>query len=371
MSTNRPASAILFLVTLGAGLVLAVAGVLGGRDEVPRGRASVDPSLVDGSLASEFDNLVEERHPLRDPAISLLAASRYALFGDATGPAVVGGDGWLFTLEEFERRRGDRQRLTERVGEIEAVSERLESLGIELVVALVPSKARVAAGRLPSRWRELAAHPRLDLAVEELASLSIPVVDLRGALAGDAPERRDASDDPPPLFFARDTHWTPAGARRAALAVAARVRRDALVRAATASEYVREAGEPTDVPGDLMSFLPLGALRDAFGLDVERAVPPRAELAPGSGGGAAGLFGDVEIPVALVGTSYSRDERWGFAEELKLALDADVLNVASEGEGPFAPMREYLASETIRDPKPQLVVWEIPERYLTLPPTRP
>jgi alginate O-acetyltransferase complex protein AlgJ len=71
--------------------------------------------------------------------------------------------------------------------------------------------------------------------------------------------------------------------------------------------------------------------------------------------------------VALVGTSYSQDERWGFADALKVALGADVLNVAARGEGPFAPMRAYLEGETVVDVPPELVVWEIPERYLTIP----
>ncbi len=359
MRHDGTTSAILFLATVSAGLLLAAAGVLGGAGSAPSASTSGGLSLVDGSLTTEFEEIVEERHLLRAPAVSLVAAVRYVLFRDATGPAVVGRDGWLFTLEEFERRPGDDERIARRIDEIGEVAGRLESMGIDLAVALVPSKARVVAGRLPRRWRSLARHPRLDAAVEELGRRRVTVVDLRDALGGGAGGER--------LFFARDTHWTPEGARRAAAAVAREARRAGVAPDASASDCVRVAGEPAEVPGDLMSFLPLGRLRAAFGLEAEEAVPARAEPAPGSTGGAGGLFGPVDIPVALVGTSYSRDERWGFAEELKLALDADVLNVASEGEGPFAPMREYLEGETIRDPKPRLVVWEIPERYLTLP----
>lgn len=361
MKPDRPTSAILFLGTLGAGLLLAAVGVIGGLGDGPLVPAAAELSLVDGSLASEVEDVVEERHALREPAVTLLAATRYALFGDASGPAVAGSDEWLFTLEELERRPGDDERLARRIAEIERTARRLESAGIDLLVAIVPAKARVAAGRLPRRWRALARHPRLDTALDALGSRDVPVVDLRPALT----PTDDVGEE---LFFARDTHWTPAGARRAAEAVSQYANQTGIAPAGSA--YVRAEGDPADVPGDLMSFVPVGPLREAFDLAVERSVPARAEPAPGSESGGGGLFGEIEIPVALVGTSYSRDERWGFAEELKLALDADVLNVASEGEGPFAPMREYLASETIRDPKPQLVVWEIPERYLTLPSPR-
>lgn len=363
MRRDSTTSAILFLATVSAGLLLAAAGVLGGVGGRPSTPTSSGLSLVDGSLTSEVEDIVEERHLLRGPAVSLVAAVRYVLFRDATGPAVVGRDGWLFTLEEFERRPGDDERIARRIDEIGEVAGRLESMGIDLAVALVPSKARVVAGRLPRRWRSLAGHPRLDAALEELGRRLVTVVDLRDVLGGGAGGEQ--------LFFARDTHWTPEGARRAAATVAREARRAGFAPDPSGTDYVRIAGEPAEVPGDLMSFLPLGRLRAAFGLKAEEAVPARAEPASGSTGDAGGLFGPVDIPVALVGTSYSRDERWGFAEELKLALDADVLNVASEGEGPFVPMREYLEGETIRDPKPQLVVWEIPERYLTLPVSGP
>ena len=69
--------------------------------------------------------------------------------------------------------------------------------------------------------------------------------------------------------------------------------------------------------------------------------------------------------VAVVGTSYSADSRWSFTEALKISLQADVLSVAAAGEGPFAPMAEYLESDTLSELPPQLVIWEIPERYVT------
>ena len=60
-----------------------------------------------------------------------------------------------------------------------------------------------------------------------------------------------------------------------------------------------------------------------------------------------GLFGTQTIPVTLVGTSYSADERWNFTGALQTALGADVLNLATEGRGPLPPMRELPPTTTL------------------------
>ncbi|GAH58948.1 unnamed protein product, partial [marine sediment metagenome] len=45
-----------------------------------------------------------------------------------------------------------------------------------------------------------------------------------------------------------------------------------------------------------------------------------------------------------------------------------VLNVAREGQGPFVPMKKYLESPTLDDPRPDVIIWEIPERHLGIDP---
>jgi alginate O-acetyltransferase complex protein AlgJ len=80
--------------------------------------------------------------------------------------------------------------------------------------------------------------------------------------------------------------------------------------------------------------------------------------------GEIGLFDEVAHPVTLIGTSYSAGEVWNFAGFLRAAFQAEVLNLAGEGRGPFLPMVEYLESSAIQDIPPDLIVWEIPERYL-------
>jgi alginate O-acetyltransferase complex protein AlgJ len=154
-----------------------------------------------------------------------------------------------------------------------------------------------------------------------------------------------------------DSHWSPEGARIAASAVAATIRSLApdlpktSVRTDRVGETVRE--------GDLMSFMP------KRGTSARPLPPPQTlqtyETAVDSG---AGLFGAQVIPVALVGTSYSAEEAFHFEGFLKQALSADVLNLSAVGKGPFAPMDEALEGTALIDAGVQVVVWEIPERYI-------
>jgi alginate O-acetyltransferase complex protein AlgJ len=108
-------------------------------------------------------------------------------------------------------------------------------------------------------------------------------------------------------------------------------------------------------------FIPLGSLRGVLGPPPDRI---EETVTVDISGGGGDLFGGLDIPAALVGTSYSASGVWDFDGALKVALGVDVLKVAAEGRGPFVPMREYLDSPTIDNPKPRVVIWEIPERYL-------
>lgn len=78
------------------------------------------------------------------------------------------------------------------------------------------------------------------------------------------------------------------------------------------------------------------------------------------------MFADKQIPVALVGTSYSANPHWNFLGALQQALRSDVANYAEDGHGPLLPMLKYLQSDAFKNAAPQVVVWEFPERYLPM-----
>ena len=78
------------------------------------------------------------------------------------------------------------------------------------------------------------------------------------------------------------------------------------------------------------------------------------------------LFGDEDNSpaVALVGTSYSADPQWNFEGALKQHLNTELSNFAQSAQGPLAPMNTFLEQQLNNLPELQVVIWEIPERYL-------
>jgi alginate O-acetyltransferase complex protein AlgJ len=169
------------------------------------------------------------------------------------------------------------------------------------------------------------------------------------------------------VFLRTDTHWSPQGAAAAAQALAGPVRTELDRRGVPRSPWVTVRGEPRERRGDLLAFLPFGPLAAALGPRPDMVVTVSTEPATAPDDSGAGLFGELRIPVALVGTSYSAEGAWNFDGALRHATASDVLKVAEEGKGPFAPMERYLASPALEDPRPDVVVWEIPERYLCTP----
>jgi alginate O-acetyltransferase complex protein AlgJ len=311
-------------------------------------------ALLDGSLSAAFQSGLEASLPFRESAITLWSAARYALFHSGAPGVVVGRDGWLFTAEEFEVPNEYDEVFEERLERIIAVGDELQGKDIGLVVALIPSKARVQAGRLAGARPPAVLHRRYGQTLERLEAAGIPARDLREPLEG--------ADS----FLARDTHWSPEGARRAAEALAPAIRQELEQRGHRPQLFEVNPAEPVLHTGDLMRYLPLGPFADSFGLDPEAVQPQVSTPATGESADPLELFATPSIPVALIGTSYSADPLWSFHAYLQYFARAEVLPGAEAGRGPFEPMDAYLSSPTIVETPPLVVVWEIPERYLTV-----
>ncbi len=332
-------------------LVIVVAGAAAALLTPATYRWPTGGSFVRGEQAARYEETFNEALPFRDTAIATWGVLEYALFREGREGVVVGREGWLFTDEEFafyDEAAAETARKLAYIGEVrDALAER----NVALVVALVPDKSRVYrefVGRaLPSYTQG-----RYESFRQGLLEQNIPTPDLLGALT--------AAKTQGPTYLRTDTHWTPAGAEVAAETLAESLQA-ADVPGLFGSTYTTEITGTEPYRGDLFTFLPLGALGGRLG-PGEEELEGRQTTATDTDAG--GLFGAQTIPVTLVGTSYSADERWNFTGALQTALGADVLNLATEGRGPLPPMREYLASPELQDAPPSVVVWEIPERYV-------
>lgn len=306
-----------------------------------------DAGLLSGGLTRDLDALYKKDLPHMSLSSSLIGAARYALLGEARQGAVVGQNGWLFTAEEL-RDAPSAAQMADVIATIVQAQTQIAGSGSDLVIVPLPAKMDIARAQAPDpQAAEALAQLYRDFTTQ-LAALDLTFVDARSAM----------QDAAAPVFFSTDTHWTPQGARLVAQAV-----RDQ--GSIGLGDLTYERSDPVDqaLTGDLISFVTSPALAPRIGLSAETvslAVQTPTETI-------VDIFGAGDTDIVLIGTSYSANEDWGFADALMAALGRDVINMAQQGLGPVQPMQDYLASADFQTTPPALVIWEIPIRYLTDP----
>lgn len=316
--------------------------------EEPGGKlAPFDMGVLKGTLTASFDHAYKTAMPHRDASIGLIGAARYVLAGEGRKGVVTGKYGWLFTSEEARVQTGD---LTPSLDQIAVIRRKLADVGATLVMVPLPAKVDIEAAQADAPALSAPMHRLYDDFLTGLQRAGVNAVDTRApllALGTDA-------------FFATDTHWTVEGAHVVAQAVAA----SGLIRIGD-TEMTLEPMAAKAITGDLVSYVTTDALAPLVGLPQEKVAP--YQVNPAATADLGDLFGPQSIDLVLVGTSYSANPDWSFADALKLSLKSDVLNAAAQGLGPVKPMLDYLASDGFRDAPPKVVIWEFPLRYLTDP----
>ena len=315
-----------------------------GQDDFP-----ADVDVLRGGLTATLDSVYRQSLPHRDPAIGAIGALRYLAVGEGRKGVVTGSDGWLFTAEEVRPLTQD---LDQSLAGIARIRDQLKLAGARLVIVPVPGKIDVHVAHSDPATAQVIA-TLYDGFLTGLRDRDIAVLDSRAALRVDA--ARDAA------FFRTDTHWTPRGAENVARALAA----SGLVPQGD-TDFAIQTGPEARFVGDLVSYVTSDSLAPSLGLTPETATPYLVTPAAAEDG--LDIFaGTASGATLLIGTSYSANPTFSFAEALKLALRRDVLNLAEEGHGPARPMLDYFASPGFRDAPPELVIWEFPVRYLTDP----
>jgi alginate O-acetyltransferase complex protein AlgJ len=307
----------------------------------------LDGSALRGALTAKLDSVYRQSLPHREEAIGVIGALRYLAVGEGRKGVVAGRDGWLYTAEEIRPTPKDLSLALDRIA---WVRDRFAEVGATLVIVPVPGKLDVHVAHSDP---ETAANivGIYDAFLKGLQVRDVPVLDARAALRTEAREGL--------AYFRTDTHWTPAGARAVAEALAG----SGLVEQGTTVFAV--TGTTVDhFTGDLVTYVTSDGLAPLLGLPPEVATLYIA-VADTTGSGEIDIFADTAAGATLlIGTSYSANPAWSFAEALKLALGRDVLNLAVEGQGPVRPMMDYLGSADFREAPPELLIWEFPVRYL-------
>jgi len=311
----------------------------------------LDQPFVDGQTQEALEEEFDDSLWIREISVNLWAALRYALLREIARGAVAGQDGWLFTDEEYEAVAGYNTRFILNLSYIATLQHSLADRGITVIIVLVPDKARIMSEHLDRR-RPQNVEARYESALTHLQLSGLEVVDLRPALS--------TLNETTPAYLRTDTHWTPEGARVVAQALAPQIQ----VATDARTQFETVSTEIIAHEGDLLDFVNTGPFDviTRLGSDQLQQFETTANRAD------MGLFDEAPaVPGILIGTSYSANSAWNFLGFLQTESQTDIINLAQTGTGPFAPMREFLDSGQVDELSPDFVVWEIPERYLTLP----
>ena len=316
---------------------------------------------MQGRFTAEYETKYEKEIAYKQIPVAIWGATRYGLTKTGNDGVLVGDDGWLFTREEFEYNPKAKAAEERKLNLFADVNGYLDSLGVELVVAIIPAKSRIYSDKLGDikvpKWRD-------DLYDRFLTSLHnkniIAPKLLDKFLEGKKTEK---------LFMKTDTHWSPAGAAMVATQIDYVTRTSFPNLELKKSAYLSLIAEPENYDGDLSEFIPTGIFKPLIGTKSEpfaKHETSKVENAGQGEGSSDSLFGEVDIDVVLVGTSYSFEKEWNFEGALKEALGTDVLNVSDEGKGPLEPMIDWLKSlqNSAKSHTQNLVIWEIPERFI-------
>ncbi|MEO7068521.1 MAG: hypothetical protein ABI114_16545 [Rhodanobacter sp.] len=312
-----------------------------------------------GKTTHALADALDKRMPLRTDFIAVANGLRYRLLHESVADVVVGRDGWLFLSEEFRNDGPATQLFNTRIKLITETQQALQAQGVKLLIALVPDKSRVYSQYVMTGEYPAYHASRYADALRELRQNGVTVVDLLTAL--------DAGRAGGATYYRTDSHWNQRGARIAADAIA-RVAFDGhpcdpatRFQTTATGPVVRRAGDLVRLMGLDHAFSWLGPVPDFEGPLVTKELP-------GGDSGGMGLFGDAGVPVVLTGTSFSM--RANFHGALQQAMECRVLDSAQDGGGLLQSTTAYLTDDAFKQSKPKLLIWEIPERFLTLPLTK-
>lgn len=306
--------------------------------------------FVDGRVTTAIGKNFSHEVAVRPFAINLLNATAYYVFGEARHGALIGADNWLFSREEFERTAKSPANIEAALAAMGRVIETLHTRGVKVAIALLPMKADIYAQHL-GRYTLPVVQKNL------YAELLTRVAALGPDYTPDIRSMLQQQSQTTQMFLKTDTHWTVAGA-----GAAARLLCDSVGTELPHTTINGVAQATVQHKGDLLNFLDLGPFAGGVALQTEPITPIAAAKSADS---EDALFGTADtFPVTLVGSSYSANPLWSFKDQLETNCQANVLDVAVDGQGPFEPMADYLRKlDSHAMTAPQLVIWELPIRY--------
>lgn len=281
-------------------------------------------------------------------ALAAGAALPLPAAAEIRGKVVIGKDGWLFGNWE-DIRHVDLQRLRPLGPLMTRVVQIFREKGIELIITVAPTRARIYQDMLPPDFQPNAdAVKRYPAMLDLLRQTGALVPDFATALT----QARATHTEP--VFLKTDTHWTGVGSEAAAAELAQMI---------TAKYHLPPSSKRGPRLGDYYTFANPGEIRRQMALDDQKNYPAteplkirKSELRFASPQGV--LIEEDTTDIVIVGNSYMLPQ-YGFPDALANRLDRPVaLAVKAQNIGPYRTMLDYLASSQFKGrAKPKLLIW--------------
>jgi hypothetical protein len=203
--------AVVFVVAL---ILPGVAFLAGVRPTDLEGRPAASFPPLDPAALGEpptyaaIDRYLADRFPGRDVAIGAHAAIDYGLLGGSTTPnVIVGLNGWLYTRTELDP--ACRFSADEVLAALDRTVVRTDAVGLGFRLIVPPDKHTIYPEHITpgSGLGEACSDERRPAMQAGMAARAAHAIELWTPIAA------AHADDPDwPLYFAKDTHWTPLGA---------------------------------------------------------------------------------------------------------------------------------------------------------------
>ena len=288
----------------------------------------------------------------------------WRFLGDAGEKAVVGRHGWLFyrpSVRYLLERQADAlaSNPADPLMAIRSFRDQLETLGIRLLVVPVPNKESAYPEMLASRAEDagIVVCEETRRLLDQLDQCGIEYVDLF-AVFGRAKEE-ESRTGPPQLYLARDSHWSPEGARVAAGAVARRVLESGTIKKGDHAYALRSVTVRRQ--GDLVEMLQVP--------QIERALEPETLACQQVVNSDSKMpYRDVpESDVLILGDSflriYEQDDPGaaGLIAHLAREIGQPLTSIVNDGGASTLVRQELTRRPTLLLNK-KLVIWEFTER---------
>ena len=230
------------------------------------------------------------------------------------------------------------------------VSQNLSSQGIKLIIVPLSHKGLVRVDQLDlsdpiqSSYNWASARNQYNSFVRQLSESNIAVVDTLTPFLNSRMQ----------IFNKTDWHWNSEGAQILAKQVGKAIGNISLSTPLTKKSYQTRLIGKLDLTGTSAYYASQIEKRCGTSLQSHEQVNHYETVETGS---STNLLDSDDPDIVLVGTSFSV-QPWNFDGFIKQETGNDVLNTAVIGGGVNSSIQSYLLSDTYKEHKPKIIVWE-------------